>query len=87
LQYQFQGPEQMFLVPNTHFPTGPNLIERIGLTIWWIAIFFIAISVASTAALLVWGGDGREFGFAICGLIALFAWAIGRIAIFILAGR
>jgi hypothetical protein len=63
------------------------MIERIGIAIWWIAIFFIAVSVASIAALLVWGGDGREFGFAICGLTALFTWAIGRITIFILAGR
>jgi hypothetical protein len=75
------------LRPDVQFVGGPNAIQRVGLVLWWLAL---ALSVLF-AGLAIWVGWLMPRAESAMGIFLAFVaacvWAIGRGALFILAGR
>ena len=75
------------LRPDVRFSGGPNAVQGVGLVFWWLAL---SLSVLFTG-LAIWTAwlmpqpDPAQ-GIALA-FLAACSWAIGRGALFILAGR
>jgi len=75
------------LRPDVRFHGGPNAVQGVGLVFWWLAL---SLSVLFTG-LAIWTAwlmpqpDPAQ-GIALA-FLAACSWAIGRGALFILAGR
>jgi hypothetical protein len=75
------------LRPDVRFDGGPNAVQMVGLVFWWLAL---TLSVLFTG-LAIWTAllkprPDLELGIALA-FLAACAWAIGRGALFMLAGR
>jgi hypothetical protein len=76
--------------PNTTFPNGLTIRERIGLLCWWIGNGAAVMTVAGTLIVKFAEQTGwNETYFYMLGSlpVAGVIWAAGRGALFLLAGR
>ena len=75
------------LRPDVRFDGGPNAVQWVGLVFWWLALTLAVLFIG----LAIWSAWLRprpdlELGIAQA-FLAACAWAIGRGALFMLAGR
>jgi hypothetical protein len=75
------------LRPDVRFNGGPNAVQMVGLVFWWLALILAVLFIG----LAIWTAWLRprpdlELGVALA-FLAACAWAIGRGAVFMLAGR
>jgi hypothetical protein len=75
------------LRPDVRFNGGPNAVQMVGLVFWWLALILAVLFIG----LAIWTAWLRprpdlELGIALA-FLAACAWAIGRGAVFMLAGR
>lgn len=77
-----------FFIPDTHFPAGPNMLQRIALVIWWTAASATILCVAAVAA-SVWflGASEGAYIAILAAAWGLGSWFAGRSLFFILAAR
>jgi hypothetical protein len=75
------------LRPDVRFDGGPNAVQWVGLVFWWLALSLavLFIGLAIWTAWLMPRPDVEQ-GIALA-FLAACAWAIGRGALFMLAGR
>ena len=76
-------------MPDTKFPDGSTVAQRIGLVCWWLGCGAGIASVAATVIAVVGGVWGEELiGYLPLGLVfGLLSWLCGRGLLFIMASR
>jgi hypothetical protein len=73
------------LLPNTKFPNGTTMLQRVALVIWWLAATLAILGLIGFGAAILSRDDG--FLLILSGGFAILCWATGRALFFILAGR
>jgi len=72
------------LWPDTRFEGGTTMLQRVALVLWWTSASIFLLCLAALGIAIVIGAHLEAF-FSV--MFALPAWAAGRAAFFILAGR
>ena len=76
-----------FFLPDTKFPEGSTIVQRIGLVLWWIGVAALFLSLIASAIAAVFDTNEAEF-FLVAGFIlGLISWLIGRAGLFLFSGR
>ncbi len=72
------------LMPDTKFPDGSTVVQRIGLVCWWLGVSFSSIFVLIGLLLALYDLDPSKLVLVAFGI---FLWLCGRGLFFIMASR
>jgi hypothetical protein len=76
-----------FFKPDTSFPSGSTVTQRLGLMCYWGGNAVAALTAAATLALVMIERRDMTFWLVAGAVVASGAWIAGRAALFLLADR
>jgi hypothetical protein len=76
-----------FFRPDTSFPSGSTVMQRLGMLCYWGGNTVAALTAAGTLALVMIERNDMTFWLVAGALVASGAWIAGRSALFLFANR